>query len=193
MTHTLHPLDQVLLDCLHRDPARLDRAALTNLNEADWEGLVARARRQRVRPALHQRLVALGGPAIVPAAAWTDLKATCTSIAMLNMYLHAELALLVRSFDAEGIPAIALKGIHVATAVYGGVGRREMSDVDILVPRECLERAGRLALAHGYKSTQPFSVETDVAVSHHLGTFVKGRARLEIHWNIVEPRRSYSD
>lgn len=188
----LHPLDALLLDCLHRDPARLDRAALTSLSEAEWEDVLSRAQRQRVRPMLHQRLLALGGPAIVPAATWASLKAVCTSIALFNMYLHAELAVVVRAFDAEGIPVIALKGMHVATALYGGVGRREMSDIDVLVPLEFLDRAGALALANGYTSTQPFSIATDVAVSPHLATLVKGRARLEIHWNIVDPQCSYS-
>ena len=188
----MHPLDALMLDCLHRDPNRLDRAALTSLSEEDWEDLASRARRQRVRPMFHQRLVTLGGPAIVPAATWADLKAACSSIALLNMFLHAELASLVRAFDAEGIPVVALKGMHLAMAVYGGIALREMNDIDILVPRECLERAGAVTLAHGYTSTRPFSVETDVAVSAHLAALVKGRARLEIHWSIVEPRRSYS-
>ena len=188
----MHPLDALLLDCLHQDPDRLDRAALTSLSQADWEDLASRARRQRVRPMFHQRLVALGGPSIVPAATWTDLKAACSSIALLNLFLYAELAPLVRAFDAAGIPVVALKGMHVAMAVYGGIARREMNDIDILVPRDCLERAGAVAQAHGYTSTRPFSVTTDVAVSAHLAALIKGRARLEIHWNIVEPRRSYS-
>lgn len=188
----MHPLDALLLDCLHRDPARLDRAALTGLSAADWEALASRARRQRVRPMFHRRLLASGGPAIVPAATWADLTDACMSIALFNMFLHGELALLVRAFDAEGIPVVALKGMHVATALYGGIGQRETNDIDLLVPRACLERAGAVAQANGYASTQPFSVATDVAIAHHLAPLTKGRARLEIHWSIVEPRRPYS-
>jgi hypothetical protein len=194
VTHGLaatHPLDALLLDCLHRDPSRVDRTALTKLSEAEWEDLAARARRQRVRPMLYKRLAA-DGTAIVPEATRNGLKAACASIALSNMVLYAELAVLVRALDAENIPVIALKGIHVATAVYGDIGTREMSDIDLLVPRECLERAGTVALARGYTSTQPFSVATDIAVSHHLAALTKGRVRIEIHWNIVEPRRSFS-
>lgn len=188
----MHPLDALLLDCLHRDSDRLDRATLARLSEAEWEGLALRARRQRVRPMFHQRLLALGGPALVPAATWADLAGACTAITLFNMCLHAELALLVRAFDAAGIPVVALKGMHVATAVYGGIGNREMHDIDLLVPRDSLERAGAVALAHGYGPARPLSIAIDVAESHHLASMSKGRAQLEIHWNIVEPRRPYS-
>ena len=165
---------------------------LDALSPADWQDLAARARRQRVRPMILKRLTALGGPAIVPAETWDALKAACTSITFSNMFLHAELGALVKAFDAEGIPLIALKGIHVATAVYGDLSAREMSDIDVLIAREHLERAAAIALANGYTSTEPLSVATDVAVSHHLAPLTKARARVEIHWNIVEPRRSFS-
>jgi hypothetical protein len=70
--------------------------------------LLELAARHRVRPMVHDRLRALGGPAIVPAPFWQDLVDTCRTIAIRNLELFGELTTLSALFAREGVPMIAL-------------------------------------------------------------------------------------
>jgi hypothetical protein len=73
--------------------------------------------------------------------------------------------------------------------VYGDIARREMNDLDLLVPRDCLERAAATVGGQGFTSDAPLSIDGEAALHHHLTRFIKGRAVIELHWNIAPPRR----
>jgi hypothetical protein len=187
------PAETVLGACLHADPARLDSAALSELGPEDWRGLVALAARQRVRPLLFRRLAASDTGDRVPQDVLAALRSNCRAIARRTLALHAELVRVVRALGSQGIPVMLLKGAHVATAVYGDLALREMGDLDLMVRREQLARATDVVLGLGYASGKPFSIERDVAVSHHVSRLLKPPGlTVEMHWTLAPPRRPFS-
>jgi hypothetical protein len=187
------PAETVLVACLHADPARLDPAALSGLRPEDWRGLVALAARQRVRPLLLRRLAASDTGDRVPPDVLAALRSDCRAIARRTLVLHSELIRILRALASDGIPVILLKGAHVATALYGDLALREMGDLDLMVRREHLVRATDVVLTLGYAAGKPFSIDRDVAASHHVSRLLKppGRA-VELHWNLARPRRPFS-
>jgi hypothetical protein len=65
--------------------------------------------------------------------------------------LAPELARLLAVLDEAGIPAIPLKGVALAEALYGDPGLRVFSDIDILVPAKNFADAFRLFRSSGYR------------------------------------------
>jgi hypothetical protein len=177
----------LLLACLRVDVPQSDGAVLERLDEQAWRDLLALATIQRVRPLVRRRLLALGGSAVVPHAVWRELESACLDIASLNLRLHVNCAAIVAALAAKQIPVIVLKGMHVASAIYGNIALREIGDIDLMVPREHLERAVAVVTEMGFQPLRPFSVELDAAANRHVSRLRRGRTIVELHWNITEP------
>jgi len=64
--------------------------------------------------------------------------------------LVAELARAAAVFDGAGIDYMLLKGPYLADRFYGGTTNRSFIDLDLLVHRDELERAGRTLESAGY-------------------------------------------
>ena len=187
------PAGQLLLDCLHQAPTRLDPERLARLSPDEWADLLALAAAQYVRPLVLRRLTHNDLRAFVPADVLASLKQACQLVATRGLTFHAELVGLAARLAAAGIPVIALKGMHVATAVYGNPGLREMGDIDLLVRREHLAQATSTLLSSGYHAPEPFDADAHAALHHHVGGLRNARGILvELHWNLSEPGRPYS-
>ena len=107
--------------------------------------------------------------------------------------MQVQLAELATALTAESIPVVVLKGAYLAHIVYPSLALRDMQDIDLLVPREHLDRVTAVALARGYTPLRPFLVEQEAAAMHHLTRLEKPDAlSIEIHWNITTPNQIYS-
>ncbi len=126
-------------------------------------------------------------------------------VARNNLRYYGELRTLLGRLNHRGIPAILLKGIHLAESIYHNPGMREMNDMDILFRREDLRAAWEILAEMGYGSDKKLHFEpvetsgtthqipTVTRHSHHLPRLLKEEvAALEIHWNITRPGRGYS-
>jgi hypothetical protein len=179
---------ELLLSCLHRDPGRLDADALPDAGSHVWDELLDLAATQRVRPLLYRGLKRRGLEQCLPPRITGALKLASRETAMRNLRFLAELGQIARALGAQGAPVMALKGAHLTGEVYRDAGLREMSDLDILVRPEHLPRAVDAVHARGYRPDQPFTIDEDMAASHHLTRFAKGGvAPIEVHWNITPP------
>lgn len=184
----------LLLACVHQDPGRLDTAALSALDERGWQRLLEIAAIKRVQPLLQRRLRASDVAPLVPISIRRALERACRRITAQNLHLHSELAAVVASLAAVGVPVIVLKGAHVAQAMYGNLALREMGDLDLIVRREHLTVAAGVLRSRGYAQAggHPL-VDDNAAICHHLPGFVRPpSASVELHWNITTPRRPYS-
>jgi hypothetical protein len=182
----------LLLACLQASPRQHEVAlAAETLDEAGWQRFGKLAAEQRVRPLVRAALTKHGGPGI-SAAILRSLDEQCRQIAMGMLAKHGELTHIVRELAAADIPVIVLKGACLGRFVYRDIAAREMNDLDVLVPRECLQPAAEVLLDRGYKPRKPFSVAADLTFMHHLPTFVKGSMAVEIHWNVTQPGRVYT-
>jgi hypothetical protein len=129
----------------------------------------------------------------VPARVHESLRKACTSIARRNLELHAELLRLIERFDAERIPVVLLKGMHMATAVYRDIAMRELRDMDLLVPREALSKAASVVADAGYVSREsPDGYDYDASHHHAPPLINQARVSVELHWNVTQPNAPYA-
>lgn len=186
-------LIELLLGCLHTEAGRVVVADLAALSDAEWDGFLALAAEQRIRPLLYQRLKERGLTEAVPERILQSLRAAGRQTALRTMGYQAELVALAQELAALGIPLIALKGIYLAHAVYANPALREMNDIDVLVHREDLPGALSVLRDRGYTPLQEIVVDRDVATMHHLPRLVKPAVgSLELHWSLCAPGMSYT-
>ncbi len=184
--------ETLLVACLHRDPERLDIDALARLDEAGWRDLFALAAKQRVRPMVHRRLLAAGGPVVVPERWWDELTTACRLVAAKNLSLRCELITLAAALARGDIPVMALKGLHVADVAYGGIAEREIGDLDLLVRKEDLARSVSVVETAGYRPWRESPLAVNIQLSQHATPLCKGQTRVELHWSLAPPSESYS-
>jgi len=97
--------------------------------------------------------------------------------------------------NEEGIPAIAFKGIGVIANLYGGAGRRMVSDIDVLIDYENLERACGVLADLGFKplvdrledyleylAQRPY--EGTFSGHYFLVLADQDRVEIDLHWQL---------
>ena len=114
-------------------PAARERARELLALPLQWPRVLQFAYAQQVLPLMYQNLTRLGFPG-VPHSVEAELRHASGTNALRNSLLARELARLLALLDEAGIPAIPLKGVALAEALYGDSGLRVCSDIDILVP-----------------------------------------------------------
>jgi hypothetical protein len=145
-----------------------------------------------VHPAVARNLRRLGWSQ-VPEGIRKELEAAERLNAIRNRLLGRGLGAVLRRFGEAEIPVIPLKGVALAESLYGDVGLRVCSDVDILVPRRAVPQAFGLLLADGWEQTDRLRVEpSDVdflvrsAMEYGFTSPASAfRYLLELHWDIA--------
>jgi len=180
------PDDRLLLDCLRPTPATHER--LRGARSEDWEQLVRAAKALRVGGLVFRRLSSAGALGHVPSPTAGELQREYYATAALNLRRYHALTFAVQVLERAGIDVIILKGAHLARFVYGDLGVRPMSDVDILVRRQDVEPAFAALSAAGYRTATPFHMESELAGTKHLPPLenVSGAA-MEVHWRVSMP------
>lgn len=161
-----------------------------SLDHDDWVGITEQARRHGLTPLFYDRFVRFF-PGIVPDPLCQELKTEYYSGAYYNLKVYTELGMVLRRFDEAGIPVILLKGAYLAEMVYQNISVRPMSDIDLLVKKEHLQKAVDILAQVGYQPIKPFWIETECAVRHHLPALSRpDQIPIEIHWTLA-PLTSY--
>lgn len=114
-------------------------------------------------------------------AALHNVQQTLTAIALL---------------DGAGVPAIVLKGPLLAQRLYGDMGMRECSDVDLMVRRADIMAATRALSGAGYlHDTQlsPDNIRAHLRFEHDISFTdpVDGHL-VELHAMVAQPHYSYT-
>ena len=183
--------DALLLACTSANPARREREALRWLTCEckDWDYLVETARQHGVTALVSSRLEAAAAD-LVPHGALDVLRNRFRANAARNLFLTKELLAIIRDFVTHGIDVIPFKGPVLAITAYGNLAMREFLDLDILVTKEHLERAGQLLIQRGY--LQPADQIGGLGSGHvesQLGCdFFRhdGRVSIELHWSFLQ-------
>jgi hypothetical protein len=112
---------------------------------AAWDRVVLVARWHRLAPLLWAHLRDAGTEVDVPAAVVAELREDARRSTARSVMLQFELDRILALLEAEGIPAMLLKGAAlVDSRVYPDPGMRVMSDLDLLVPEPQLPAAHAL-------------------------------------------------
>lgn len=160
-----------------------------------WEDVLGLALRHGVAPLLLRALEASGVLAECPDHVRTRLEQERRATALDNLRKYGQFRRIAQVLQAQGIPVIALKGMHLAELVYRDISLRPMSDVDILVSHPDLKRtiATLQTLEYGFDSDMAgaadamFDSKCNVGLAHR-----RLDIWLEVHWTLSEPLDPYS-
>jgi hypothetical protein len=124
---------------------------------------------------------------VVPTAVLERLREDVSQKAVANLQQTAELIAILQLFDAKGIRVIPYKGPVLASALYGNLGLRQFSDLDILVAREELPAAEAALLSSGYApdvALAPGQRRALLRFDCELN-FRRGAHYVELHWAVA--------
>jgi len=156
---------------------------------SDWPYVVETARLHGITALVSSNLD-YSASDIVPREPLEMLRRRFQANAARNLFLTSELLSLIREFTASGIDALPLKGPVLAMTAYGNVALREFLDLDILVPKEQLNRAAHLLRQRGYRQPADQTAERGSRhIESQLGCdFLRqdGRVSVELHWSFLQ-------
>jgi Uncharacterised nucleotidyltransferase len=177
-------IDELLLYCLRVVPDEAGDGRLETLSSSDWDVLVEESGRHGIAPLLYYRLRTSHLDVPIPANVMGRLRQAYLQCSGRNMQLYHELGKLLGMLRHDNIPVIALKGVHLATAVYRNIALRPMGDIDLLVKQTDLLRVQERLIEQGYIASK----EEIGCSQQHLPSYKKkGSLTVEIHFHIVGP------
>ena len=190
---TLSPLDReacLLVACARVPLKDADTVRFRRLanEELDWSRLRGLAVRHGLVPLLWWHLNEQC-PHAIPPDQREFLRAYSLGTARRNLFLTAELLRLLKAFEGHGLVAVPYKGPALTASLYGNLSLRESSDLDILLAREDLPRAARLAVELGYCQESLFEAakfSRDIDCEWNFDR--ENGPHVELHWRIVPNR-----
>lgn len=185
----VRPENELLLLCAHRGggAGAAERAGELARGAVDWEYLFGLAQSHALLPLLCR---GLEDSARGSAPAWLRerLRAKFRENATRNVLLAGELARVARLFESEGVGLLAYKGPALAVQAYGDLSLRRFIDLDVIVRRRDVARAGELLTSLGFDKPAGLtaSQERFLLRRQHNLAFKGGGGRLtvELHWEV---------
>ena len=194
---------ELLLSCARTSihPRALERLRTLVCQDLDWQRLIRLAGSHGVLPLLYRSLSRNSADA-VPKAVLSELRESSRSNVQNNLLLTAELLRLLDFFVDHGIQVIPFKGPILAASVYKDLSLRQFSDLDLLVNRDDIVKAGGLLVSQGYQPTTDDGVAPeqnldpdDVAyLEPEFYTFVNQDrgTRVDLQWRVAERYFAFS-
>lgn len=180
-----HPEAELLLCCARTcmDSERAERIRALLREDIDWAYLLRIALRHRMMPLLYWNLHATC-PEAVPQVLLDQLQDHFHANVRHNLFLTGELLKLLQLFKGAGISALPFKGPVLAASVYGNLSLRQFSDLDILVHKRDVLKAGDLLISQGYKIQLTSAQQVEFLQEWYHFHFVRDGSpvHVEIHW-----------
>jgi hypothetical protein len=121
---------------------------------------------------------------LIPAGVHGELKKLSASACAAALHSAAELARLSRSFAAEGISVMPLKGVLLSVHLYGDPATRHPGDLDLMVHSEDFDRTRELLVSLGYRSKLSRPMQKLLRTHSHECSYWNDRLQLlvDVHW-----------
>ena len=163
-----------LLTFLRKGEVEEIKKQLSELNEEEWNVLLGTARRQKLGPILFHCLKPYYSSTYIPICYQDQIRNEYFNSATRNMRLYSQLEDILKKFANEDIPVILLKGAHLAKYIYENIAFRPMVDIDLMIKQDDLEKAHRLLIEDGYRTSEKLEEELPPYEK-------KGKIPVEIH------------
>jgi hypothetical protein len=174
----------------------LDHGTLHNqLSENQWKNLVSIAIEEGVAPLLYWHFNHQDWPDRINEQTKSILVEEYYSNLAYNSLLLNELDRVFLALQKEDIPVVVLKGAVLANSVYPNIGLRPFGDLDLLLPRDSIDKAVQIVKDQlGYTQLKPDVINNlNQFIDYHL--VVRGgpgnRVSLEFHWGLVTSMDSW--
>ena len=126
---------------------------------------------------------------LLPAPVLAGFRRRYEENARNNLRFVAELTRILECLENSGVAVVPFKGPVLAEAIYGDLGLRSFSDLDVLVQVEDVSQAKATLVRLGYLPSSPFSEAEERAYRKSGYEYVfdspAGANLLEIQWRIV--------
>jgi hypothetical protein len=148
--------------------------------------------KQGISPLFYWNLKKINYDKYVPSEIIKNLEKIYYSNLARNMLLYDELNKILMAFTKAGIDTVVLKGAFLAEEIYKNIGLRPMSDIDLLIKEEDLQKAKKELIELKYAATIIFSTKFQeqyqtLRIEELPFIHQDKKIYIEIHWDI-EPR-----
>jgi hypothetical protein len=171
--------------CINTDEStkgEINKIITDNLN---WEYVFSMACLHNISTLLYKHLSCVQDPLLIPQQYLKQLKKSYYRTAYLNLVLSNEFIAICNSFASALIELMPLKGISFLNTIYHDIAMRHLSDIDILIKRECLEKAKKILENSGYASISTTFHSRDRHFHAIHCKEMKGfNIVTELHWDI---------
>lgn len=185
----IHPIVELLCLCSgpEFDQPRARRAQEL-VGEFDPDLLSEAAiEHHRVPSVVTDRLRTLEG---TPATLLETLQTRSRQLSLQNLGATQELLDLLTVFEETDIPAVPFKGPVLAAQVYGDLGARQFSDLDVMIPADRIDTARTTVIQAGFEPVSEFTPRERTA-QRRCGNHVRFRREdvsVELHWQLSPAR-----
>ncbi len=155
--------------------------------EVDWELFIERSLGTHLAPLLHRSVSRCIPESEIPSNVKGVVQNAYNQVLTRNILLQSIFTDFVSLLNQRQIPIIPLKGIYLSEKVYEDLGTRHLSDIDVLLREEDLEKARALMEEKGWacKAHISHSALEDEQLAHaHPYTLIKNQLSIELHTHI---------
>lgn len=179
---TQHPEIELLIKILKRGSVG-DQSEYENIGPLTWSNVIELARQNAVLQAFDSRIKELRID--IPGDLQSQLKNAFIWNVARNLLIGREISELIHCFHQNDIPVILLKGIYLSEFVYANIGLRTMTDIDLLIPKEKVEKAIEVAQTNGFIPDRPYLPDADGILHYHAPPMAKEGVAIELHWSLT--------
>jgi len=189
----LNPELELLLICARINIDTENTDDIHNLlhSELDWSKVTRLAIQNGVAPLLYRSLLSTF-PEIVPQDVLIQLKQHNLFQLQSNLYLTNELVDILKLFAENEIQTIPYKGPVFTESIYGNLGLRHFSDLDIIVHKHDVKIAKEVLLSQGYILSWPKIQLSEKQETSHIREkynfqFIRedNEVTVELHWSVT--------
>jgi len=159
--------------------------------DVQWEALLPGLREERLSPFVYTQLRQTSRWRTLPDPVQQALSRDFQEFSVRAFLMDAELARVVASLAAIGVPVLLLKGAALGRTVYGSTAERPAGDFDLLIASPQVEPARRALHGLGYAASGLYWLprwqrryRAELAMLHQTAEGL--RVLVELHWSLVE-------
>lgn len=134
----LNSEEKLILACVKIHPEQADLETINSLipRIKNWERLIKNIIANGLGPLLYKKLPYLSNRNLLPDFAERRIYKSYLKTLSKNIKLYNAFEIVIKKFQQQNIPVIALKGIYLAENFYKDLSLRQMSDIDLLIHEE---------------------------------------------------------
>ena len=189
----LNPELELVLRCARTDIDSENAEDIDTLlhTDLDWSKIIRLAYQNGVAPLLYKSLTSTFQET-VPQDVLIQLKEYYLFNLQTNLFLTNEIVTILRIFSEKEIQIIPYKGSVLTESIYGNIGLRQFSDLDIIVHKNDIKKAKQVLLSQGYRLTWPKIQLSEKQETSHIQEkynyqFIRedDEVIVELHWSVT--------
>lgn len=190
----LTPEELLILTSVKLNPTKPEWERMDDLvlQVQDWDYFCTLIIERGMAPLFYKKIPLLKNKTLLPASNFQLLQQTYFHTLSRSTLMYNAFAEIAKVLSDNYIPVIALKGIYLSEKLYGDVGLRQMSDIDLLIKPEDADKCHEIFAGLGYKSQEEELTEFEKKLEIvHFDPLVKNGISVELHLKLHRDNEKY--